>query len=154
MQNRYIVAGRYDSCREPKPGIEPGTCRLRGDRSGRLSYKGMKGNAGEPQPGFEPGTFDYIRRSIRLSYGDHSPAGIRTRTYGTPTLFPLKLQGHAIIVEPLTIAGTVVRRPVMPAETCTTTMLLISIPAKMMIAIIHVRACRVNGPADTVNDKP
>lgn len=42
----------------------------------------------------------------------------------------------------------------MPAETCTTTMLLISIPAKMMIVIIHVRACRVNDPADTVNDKP
>lgn len=86
--------------REPKPGIEPGTCRLRGDRSGRLSYKGVNGNTEEPSPGFEPGTFGCIRRSIRLSYGDHSPAGIRTRTYGTPTLFPLKLQGRVIIVEP------------------------------------------------------
>lgn len=114
----------------------------------------MNDEVGEPQPGFEPGTFDYIRRSIRLSYGDHSPAGIRTRTYGTPTLFPLKLQGHAIIVEPLVIAGAVARRPVMPAETCTTTMLLISIPAKMMIVIIHVRSCRVNSPDDAVNDIP
>ena len=42
----------------------------------------------------------------------------------------------------------------MPAETCTMTMLLISIPAKMMIVIIHVRACRVNSPADAVNDTP
>lgn len=88
--------------REPKPGIEPGTCRLRGDRSGRLSYKGVNGSTAEPSPGFEPGTFGCIRCSIHLSYWDLqcNPCRDLNPDIRNADAFPLKLQGRVIIVEP------------------------------------------------------